>query len=75
MICSKMYMVVQQSLKPTDLQLPACFVYQSLSKELESNVQKQNIVFLSARWHHHDCLLLIRPGGATGNIGGSFCCW
>ena len=44
MICSKMYMVVQQSLKPTDLQLPACFVYQSLSKELESNVQKQNTV-------------------------------
>ena len=60
-------MVVQQRLKPTDLQLPACFVYQSLSKELESNVQKQNIVFLSARWHHHDCLLLIRPGGATGS--------
>ena len=29
-------MVVQQSLKPTDLQLAACFVYQSLSKELES---------------------------------------
>ena len=28
-------MVVQQ-LKPTDLQLPACFVYQSLSKEKES---------------------------------------
>ena len=75
MICSKMYMVVQQSLKPTDLQLPACFVYQSVSKELESNVQKQNIVFLSARCHHHDCLLLICPGGATGNIGGSFCCW
>ena len=45
MICSKRYMVVQQSLKPTDLQLPASFVYQSLSKELESNVQKQNIVF------------------------------
>ena len=36
MICSKSYMVVQQSLKPTDLQLPACFVYQSLSKELAS---------------------------------------
>ena len=37
MICSKRYMVVQHSLKPTDLQLLACFVYQSLSKELESN--------------------------------------
>ena len=46
MICSKRYMVVQQSLKPTDLQLPACFVYQSLSKELESNVQKQYSVFV-----------------------------
>ena len=75
MICSKRYMVVQQSLKPTDLQLPACLVYQSLSKELDSNVQKQNVVFLSARWHHHYCLLLKPPGGATGNIGGSFCCW
>ena len=30
-------MVVQQSLKPTDLKVPACFVYQSLSKELGSN--------------------------------------
>ena len=73
MICSKRYMVVQQSLKPTDLQLPACFVYQSLSKELESMEAKY--FFLSARWHHHHCLLLIGPGGATGNIGGSFCCW
>ena len=35
MICSKRYMVVQHSLKPTDLKVPACFVYQSLSKELE----------------------------------------
>ena len=43
MICSKRYMVVQQSLKPTDLQLPACFVYQSLSKELESNESKISI--------------------------------
>ena len=65
-------MVVQQSLKPTDLQLPACFVYQSLSKELESNVQKQNMLFLSARWHHHDCLLLIRPGGATATSAARF---
>ena len=40
MICSKMYMVVQQTLKPTDLKVPACFVYQSLSKELESNASK-----------------------------------
>ena len=32
-ICSR-YIVVQLSLKPTDLQLPACFVYQSLSKEV-----------------------------------------
>ncbi len=74
MICSKRYMVVQHSLKPTDLQLPACFVYQSLSKELESSESK-NIVVLSARWNHHDCLLLIRPGGATGNTGVSFCFW
>ena len=36
MICSNSYMVVQQSIKPPDLQLPACFVYQSLSKQLES---------------------------------------
>ncbi len=36
MICSNSYMVVQQRLKPTDLKVPACFVYQSLSKELES---------------------------------------
>ena len=33
-------MVVQLSLKPIDLKLPACFVYQSLSKELESNENK-----------------------------------
>ena len=52
MICSKRYMVVQHSLKPTDLQVPACFVYQSLSKELEV-MKAQYIVFLSARWHHH----------------------
>ena len=31
-------MVIQQSLKPTDLKVPACFVYQSLSN-------KQNIFF------------------------------
>ena len=44
MICSKRYMVVQHSLKPTDLQLPACFVYQSLSRELEV-MKAQYIVF------------------------------
>ncbi len=61
-------MVVQQSLKPTDLQLPDCFVYQSLSKELESNVQKQNIVFLSARWHHHWFVVLSRERHEASNI-------
>ena len=40
MICGKRYMVVQLSLKPTDLKLPACFMYQSLSQELESNESK-----------------------------------
>ena len=38
-------MVVQQSLKPTDLQLPACFVYQSLSKELES-IESKIVLFV-----------------------------
>ena len=33
-------MVVQQSFKPIDLKVPACFVYQSLSKELENNEGK-----------------------------------
>ena len=67
-------MVVQLSLKSIDLNLPACFVYQSLRKELKVMKAKYSF-FLSARWHHHDCLLLVRPGGATGNIGGSFCLW
>ena len=44
-------MVVQQ-LKPTDLQLPACFVYQSLSKELESINESKIQFFLSGRWRH-----------------------
>ena len=62
-------MVVQQSLKTTDLKVPACFVYKSLSKELESNAKYS---FLSAEVHHHDCLLLVRPGGAIGNITARF---